>query len=540
MDNYDPSSPYPYNPAYRYPHVPPSYPPPNSGPYPPHTYPPPPQYNPYPYPPPGPPPTSQPGPSGYPYQPPSHSGPLPYPSNPSFPVPTTATAPPQPTFQHQSSFQYDSPHHSHQPSPPLPFATSESYYGVPYRVDSFSGRLRQDNVDSTPTYPPVYPPIDDLLTNVHISDNAAASAPASPPTPAAAPSVSSSPLTLHCSSAKYDTQGGIHGYPDTSFSNSWNTSHSGPIDSSAHHALYSTPSIDSPHSQSLQIVPFPTSKGSLKVLLLHGNLDIWVDKAKNLPNMDMFHKTLGDMFGKLPGKITSDPYVSISVASAVIGRTFVISNSEDPVWMQRFYVPIAHYAAEVHFLVKDNDVVGSQLMGVVAIPVEQIYSGEKVQGVYPILASNGKPCKPGAVLSLSIQYTPMERLSIYHHGVGAGPDYFGVPGTYFPLRRGGAVTLYQDAHVPDNYLPNINLHNRMQYVQGKCWHDIFDAIRKARRLIYITGWSVWHQVILVRDAGYALDCTLGDLLKSKSQEGVRVLLLVWDDPTSRSILGYKT
>jgi hypothetical protein len=28
-------------------------------------------------------------------------------------------------------------------------------------------------------------------------------------------------------------------------------------------------------------------------------------------------------------------------------------------------------------------------------------------------------------------------------------------------------------------------------------------------------------------------------LKMKSQEGVRVLLLVWDDPTSRSILGYK-
>jgi phospholipase D1/2 len=33
--------------------------------------------------------------------------------------------------------------------------------------------------------------------------------------------------------------------------------------------------------------------------------------------------------------------------------------------------------------------------------------------------------------------------------------------------------------------------------------------------------------------------SLGDLLKMKSQEGVRVLLLVWDDPTSRSILGFK-
>jgi len=32
---------------------------------------------------------------------------------------------------------------------------------------------------------------------------------------------------------------------------------------------------------------------------------------------------------------------------------------------------------------------------------------------------------------------------------------------------------------------------------------------------------------------------LGDLLRRKSQEGVRVLLLVWDDPTSRSVLGIK-
>jgi phospholipase D1/2 len=301
----------------------------------------------------------------------------------------------------------------------------------------------------------------------------------------------------------------------------------------------------------LQLVPLQ-NKGSLKVLLLHGNLDIWVNHAHNLPNMDMFHKTLGDVFSKLPGnmsnkieghmnhKITSDPYVSIRVSNAVIGRTFVISNNENPVWKQHFNVSVAHDAAEVHFYVKDSDVVGSQLIGVVSIPVEQIYSGAKVEGTYPILNNSGRPCKPGAALSLSIQYTPIENLTIYHQGVGAGPDYHGVPGTYFPLRKGGTVTLYQDAHVPDGSLPNLKLDGGMYYVHGKCWHDIFDAIRQARRLIYITGWSVWHKVRLVRDAGRGSNYTLGDLLRSKSQEGVRVLLLIWDDPTSRSILGYKT
>lgn len=365
---------------------------------------------------------------------------------------------------------------------------------------------------------------------MHLSENYP-SAPASPPAPAR-------PL-----------------YPNLSPSNSFSyeASYPGHVDSSAVSSDALSPSINgNEHSQSLQIVPFPTSKGSLKVLLLHGNLDIWVYEAKNLPNMDMFHKTLGDLFGKLPGnmsnkieghmnrKITSDPYVSISVSSAVIGRTYVISNDENPVWRQHFYVPVAHYGAEVHFVVKDSDILGAQLIGVVAIPVEQIYSGAKVEGTYPIVNASGKPCKAGATLSISVQYTPIDKLQTYHQGIEAGPDYHGVPGTYFPLRRGGTVTLYQDAHCFDGCLPNIKLDRGMYYVHGKCWRDIFDAIGQARRLIYITGWSVWHKVRLVRDCGQALECSLGELLKSKSQEGVRVLLLVWDDPTSRNIWGYKT
>lgn len=406
------------------------------------------------------------------------------------------------------------------------------------------------------TTPSVYPPLDDLLSNVHLSDNrptapTAPTAPASPPAPAVG---TSSPQ-----SARYDRQEEFYGYPNSSFSNNLVGSYSDQVGSPSHfvgsptHSVYShSDSFNgSQHSQSLQIVP-QQNKGSLKVLLLHGNLDIWVYDAKNLPNMDMFHKTFGDMFARLPGnvtnkieghvknKITSDPYVTISVSNAVIGRTYVISNSEDPVWEQHFNVPVAHYAAEVHFVVKDSDVVGSQLIGVVAIPVEHIYSGERVEGVYPILNGSRKPCKPGAVLRLSIQYIPIEKLSVYHFGVGAGPDYFGVPGTYFPLRKGGRVTLYQDAHVPDGCLPELRLDGGFSYVNGKCWQDIFDAIRQAQRLIYITGWSVWHLVKLVRDSSPSSNFSLGDILRSKSQEGVRVLLLIWDDPTSRSILGYKT
>ncbi|KAK1438662.1 hypothetical protein QVD17_04471 [Tagetes erecta] len=287
------------------------------------------------------------------------------------------------------------------------------------------------------------------------------------------------------------------------------------------------------HPQGVQVVPFNTSEVPLKTVLLHGNLDICIKEANRLPNMDSFNKKFTPLSG------TSDPYVTVSVANAVIGRTFVVNNSENPVWMQQFYVPVAHYTTEVLFVVKDSDVLGSQLIGAVGIPAEKLIAKSEVKGTFPVLNASGQPCKPGAVLTLSVKYTPVDEMTIYRDGVGSDPEFKGVPGTYFPVRRGGKVTLYQDAHV-DCTLPDLKMDHGLKYEQADCWRDICDAIRHARRLIYIAGWSIFHKVQLVRYGAKARDSILGDLLKSKSDEGVRVLLLVWDDPTSKSIMGYKT
>ncbi|KAL5159540.1 Phospholipase D gamma 3 [Glycine soja] len=81
----------------------------------------------------------------------------------------------------------------------------------------------------------------------------------------------------------------------------------------------------------------------------------------------------------------------------VIARTFVIRNSENPIWTQHFNVPVAHLASEVHFVVKDSDIVGSRIIGA----VEHLCNGTRVEGFFPILGANGKPCKGGSVLSLS-------------------------------------------------------------------------------------------------------------------------------------------
>ncbi|MCI13585.1 phospholipase D beta 1-like, partial [Trifolium medium] len=177
------------------------------------------------------------------------------------------------------------------------------------------------------------------------------------------------------------------------------------------------------------------------------------------------------------------------------------------------------------------------VIGAVGIPVEKLCNGTKIEGFFPILNTNGKPFKTETVLSLSIQYTPVHKVTLYRNGVG--DDYEGVPSTYFPLRKGGKVTLYQDAHVPQGCLPSLKIDGG-HHEHGDCWHDIFDAISQARRLVYIVGWSVYYNVSLIRDTRDGRDCTLGEVLKAKSQEGVRVLLLVWDDPTSKSMLGHKT
>ncbi|PHU04528.1 Phospholipase D beta 1 [Capsicum chinense] len=467
------------------------------------------------------------------YPPPSHIVHAPYVYHVYHPPPPIISSS-RPALQQQGSFQYGlsqgplerQPSKAHDQSPGLQYQnslSSVSSSGASSLSDVNSSLPSSDHGKNEP-----HPRIDDQLANVHLYENPA-------PAPASA--------TYHLGPRPHavNVQGTIYGHPNASFSKGGASSvvQSEPRHKPTHSR---TSSGDLQNNWGMQVMPFMPSKN---VLLLHGNLDIWVFEARNLPNLDMFHKTIGDMFSKMGnngqlGNMTSDPYVTIILAGAVIGRTYVINNNENPVWMQHFNVPVAHYASEVQFLVKDNDLVGSQLIGTVAVPVEHIYGGGKVEGFFPIL-NNGKPCKAGAVLRISVQYYPMDQLSFYHHGVGAGPEYYGVPGTYFPLRMGGSVTLYQDAYVPDGCLPNLKLdYGMQQHAHGKCWHDIFDSICQARRLIYITGWSVWHKVRLVRDDDSVADSCLGELLKSKSQEGVRVLLLVWDDPTSRSILGYKT
>ncbi|KAG5525846.1 hypothetical protein RHGRI_032216 [Rhododendron griersonianum] len=290
---------------------------------------------------------------------------------------------------------------------------------------------------------------------------------------------------------------------------------------------------------------------SRKVVFLHGELDIKIVEAKALPNMDLATERMRKcftMFGtcgspfdiasKSPCRhsaITSDPYVSVCLAGATVAQTRVITNSEFPLWDEHFHVPVAHPVVKVEFQVKDNDILGAQLIGVVEISADKLVSGNKIDGWFPIVGSYGNHLNPE--LHLSIQFIPVGENPLHKDGVG-------VANTYFPLRKGGSVTLYQDAHVPDGMLPEILLDGGKVFHQNKCWEDICHAILEAHHMIYIIGWSIYHRVKLVRESTKPLpsggELSLGELLKYKSQEGVRVLLLIWDDKTSHDKFLLKT
>ncbi|MCE0482556.1 hypothetical protein HAX54_041415 [Datura stramonium] len=303
-------------------------------------------------------------------------------------------------------------------------------------------------------------------------------------------------------------------------------------------------------------------------ICLHGDLELHIIQARHLPNMDLTSERIRRCFtacdvcrrppadstadegnGDVPNVkstdqkihhrriITSDPYVTVCAPHTALARTRVIPNSQNPVWDEHFHIALAHPVDCLEFRVKDDDVFGAQVMGKVTIPAEKIASGELVSGWFPVIGASGKPPKPNTALRLWMKFVPYDTNPFYKRGIASDPQHLGVRNTYFPLRKGSSVKLYQDAHISNSFkLPDIQLENNTIFEHNKCWEDICYAISEAHHLIYIVGWSVFHKIKLIREPSRPLprggDLTLGELLKYKSQEGVRVLLLVWDDKTS--------
>lgn len=101
-----------------------------------------------------------------------------------------------------------------------------------------------------------------------------------------------------------------------------------------------------------------------EIICLHGDLELEIMEARCLPNMDLVSERLRRFLAAFDCRkpftaerrqhryhhrkiITSDPYVTVSLGGAVVARTRVIANSQDPVWEEQFKIPLAHPVSQV-------------------------------------------------------------------------------------------------------------------------------------------------------------------------------------------------
>ncbi|KAM7254281.1 hypothetical protein ACFE04_031963 [Oxalis oulophora] len=276
---------------------------------------------------------------------------------------------------------------------------------------------------------------------------------------------------------------------------------------------------------------------------LHGTLHVTLYEVDRISSDDgggVFRKLMANVeetvgFGKGVTKL----YATIDLEKARVGRTRIIEKDHNnPRWYESFHIYCAHNASNVVFTVKDDNPIGATLIGRAYVPVQDILDGEEVDRWVELLDEEKNPIPAESKIHVKLQYFEVTKDPNWGRGIRTA-KFPGVPYTYFSQRQGCKVSLYQDAHVPDHFVPKIPLAGGKFYEPHRCWEDIFDAITNAKHLIYITGWSVYTEIALIRDSRRPKaggETNLGELLKKKASEGVRVLMLVWDDRTSVGVL----
>ncbi|XAR69377.1 Phospholipase D [Bertholletia excelsa] len=216
-----------------------------------------------------------------------------------------------------------------------------------------------------------------------------------------------------------------------------------------------------------------------------------------------------------PEIVGSRLYATVDLDKARVGRTRIVTrNISNPHWNEHFRIYCAHKISEIIFTVKDDNTLGATLIGRAHLPVKEIINGQEVDTWINIEDEEEIPIRGHSRIHVKLKFFDVTQDPDWSKGIKV--PFSGVPNTFFMERIGCRVSLYQDA-APD------------------CWQHIYQAIKNAKHLICITGWSIYTNITLIRDpegTGHSQNLTLGELLKRKANENVEVLLLVWDDRTS--------
>lgn len=183
------------------------------------------------------------------------------------------------------------------------------------------------------------------------------------------------------------------------------------------------------------------------------------------------------------------------------------------------------------FSIRDKDLVGAERMGYVEIAASQLLEGRKrVVGWQNILKRSGDSYSliEGARLNVSVKFYFFDEVTAARE----------IPKCYFASSPHNQVTLFQDAHTPDNPLfSSIKLAGDRPFKPRSAWVCVSEAINNAKIFIYMSGWSVDNSTTLLRNGkSPSSNERLGELLMRKANEGVQVLLLIWDDKLSTDVL----
>jgi len=250
---------------------------------------------------------------------------------------------------------------------------------------------------------------------------------------------------------------------------------------------------------------------------LHGTLKIHVIEAADLPDTDtaFFSIDRGD---------ATDAFVIISLGETPLLKTAYIPNNLNPRWNEKFSLPVCHRASSLKVMIRDREHVGDQLVGTCLISTEELVDGEPVEGWYDVLVGAGGDVQGS--IHIMVQLFPIGSL---------GEDNNYLTDCYFEPKADNHVVLYMNAETPQ--LPvfdGVTEPDGSPYSTTRCWLDTYRAICNAEKLIYVTGWSVYTKINLVRgdDALYYPDSNVGELLKRKASEGVRVCVMTWNEKSN--------
>lgn len=259
-----------------------------------------------------------------------------------------------------------------------------------------------------------------------------------------------------------------------------------------------------------------------------------IQEARDLPDTDNFLFNIKRCFGQ--EKDVTDPYVAVFLDHTRIITTSVIYNNLCPQWNEFFRVSVCHHAKRLVFRIKDQDELGTDNVGEVCVMVSDLLQmpGMRLHGWQDIIDGDGRH---QGQLFVKLIYKPYKERA---------KNQFECNDCYFPLRSGNAVTLYSCARNTDiqQSLPvDPDLpHLLTNYMPSSLWIDLYKSLVASQKFIYITGWSVFAKIKLLRGDDWTLlktqeeldlaSLTLGELLKLKAEAGIRVLVMIWGETTS--------